>query len=193
LILGASASRNPLSSLAASREMKLVLAYELPFIVSIAVVIIKTGSLRLYDIMSYQVLNGSLASFAHGNFSGFLALIVGVFYMQAKLGLVPFDMAEAETEIAGGALIEYSGPALAVFKLTKSIMLVVMPLLLINLFWAGQAGIPALILKYIALLVVVILIKNTNPRLRIDQALRFFWGPMTFLAVIAVVLAILGR
>ena len=48
------------------------------------------------------------------------------------------------------------------------------------------------ILKYAALLIVIVLIRNTNPRLRIDQALRFFWGPVTILAVAAVVLASFG-
>lgn len=193
VILGASASRNPLASLAASREMKLVLGYELPFILSILVVIIKTDSLRLLGILGYQASHGSLASLGDGNFSGFLALVVAIFCMQAKLGLVPFDMAEAETEIAGGTLIEYSGPGLAIFRLTKSFLLVTMPVFLISLFWAGSTGIIALILKYVALVVIVVLIRNTNPRVRIDQAIRFFWGPMTILAGLAVVLAIIGK
>jgi len=42
-------------------------------------------------------------------------------------------------------------------------------------------------------LVIVILIKNTNPRLRIDQAMKFFWCPVTLMAVIAVGLALLGK
>jgi NADH-quinone oxidoreductase subunit H len=50
----------------------------------------------------------------------------------------------------------------------------------------------SLIAKYISLLVIIILIKNTNPRLRIDQALKFFWGPMTILATLAIVLALRG-
>ena len=193
VILGASASRNSLASLAASREMKLVLGYELPFILSILVVIIKTASLRLTEILGYQAAHGSLASLGQGNFSGFLALLVGIFCLQAKLGLVPFDMAEAETEIAGGTLIEYSGPALAIFRLTKSFMMVIMPLFLIGLFWAGAISLVALIGKYVALLVIVILIRNTNPRVRIDQAVRFFWGPMTILAGLAIILAIIGK
>jgi NADH-quinone oxidoreductase subunit H len=91
-----------------------------------------------------------------------------------------------------GVLIEYSGLTLAIFKLTKAILLYVLPLLLITLFWAKELSILALIGKYIAILVIIILIKNTNPRLRIDQAIRFFWGPLTILAVIAVILATIG-
>ena len=47
--------------------------------------------------------------------AGVLALLAGVACLQAKLTLVPFDMPEAETELTGGAFIEYSGPPLGVF------------------------------------------------------------------------------
>jgi NADH-quinone oxidoreductase subunit H len=189
MILGASSSRNPLASVGASREMKLVLAYELPFILSIIVVIIKSGAtIQLGQILVHQLQSGSnLASW-----SGTLAFIVAILCMQAKLGFVPFDASEAEQEVAGGVLVEYSGLPLAIFKLTKAILLYTMPLFLIVLFWAGNLSPLALIGKYVALLVIVVLIKNTNPRLRIDQALRFFWRVPTLLAAVAIVLALLG-
>ncbi len=189
IITGASSSRNPFACVGASREIKLVLGYELPFILSIIAVIIKSaGSFQIGSILNHQVNFGSnLASL-----SGILAFIVSIFCMQAKLGFVPFDMSEAEQEIMAGAFIEYSGLPLAIFKLTKAVLLYTIPLFLIILFWGSNLTPLALIGKYIALLVMIILIKNTNPRLRIDQALRFFRGPATILAVIAVVLAILG-
>jgi NADH-quinone oxidoreductase subunit H len=189
IIAGASASKNPLASVGASREMKLVLGYELPFILSVIAVIIKSGaSIRVGLILNHQINSGSNLAFL----SGALAFLVAIICMQAKLGFVPFDMAEAEQEIMAGTCIEYSGLPLAVFKLTKAILLYTMPLLLIILFWGSNLTPLSLIGKYIALLVIIILIKNTNPRLRIDQALKFFWGPLTILAVIAVILATLG-
>lgn len=188
IIVGASSSRNPLASIGASREMKLVLGYELPFILSIIVVIIKSGSIQIGSIINHQInFNSLLASW-----SGAVAFIVAILCTQAKLGFVPFDMPEAEQEIMAGALIEYSGLPLAILKLTKAILLYTMPLLLISLFWAKDLSPLSLIGKYIGILVIIILIKNTNPRLRIDQALRFFWGPVTLLAIIAVVLALFG-
>jgi len=187
IILGASASGNPLASLGASREIKMVMAYELPFILSLIVPIIKShGLLRLSDIINYQVLNGSFAA----SFSGMIAFIVMIFCMQAKLGLVPFDASEAETEIMGGVFIEYSGMLLAIFKLTKAMLMVVLPLFLITLFWQGFNFLS--LWKYAILLVIIILIRNTNPRVRIDQAVRFFWGKMTLLAILAILLAIKG-
>jgi NADH-quinone oxidoreductase subunit H len=189
IILGASASGNPLASTGVSREMKLVLAYEFPFILAVVTVIIKSGtSIKLGQILASQMNNGAIL----GSISGLIAFIVAILCIQAKLGLVPFDISEAEQEIMAGVLIEYSGFLLAIFKLMKSILLYVMPLFLISLFWAANIGIYPLIGKYVLLLVIIILIKNTNPRLRIDQAIRFFWGPITALAVIAVILALLG-
>jgi len=190
LILGASSSNNPLASVGASREIKLVLGYELPFLLAVITVIIKAGGvIRISSIIDHQQISGSMLFSA----SGVLAFVVAIFCMQAKLGLVPFDMSEAEQEIMSGALIEYSGMPLAVFRLTKAILLYVMPLFLTVLFMGKDLSVAFIAGKYILLLVIIILIKNTNPRMRIDQALRFFWGPVTLLALLAVVLAMLGK
>ena len=95
-----------------------------------------------------------------------------------------------------GPYVEYSGAPLAVFKLTRAMMLFAVPVFLITVFWGGLhfSGWNLLwtILKYVALLVVIVLIRNTNPRLRIDQAIRFLWGPVTILAIVGMVLAAVG-
>jgi NADH-quinone oxidoreductase subunit H len=187
LIIGASSSGNPLASVGASREMKLLLAYELPFILSVGTIIIKAhGATRLSEIITLQALQGSNAF----SLSGAIAFCVALLCMQAKLGFVPFDMAEADQELMGGTLIEYSGATLAVCKLTKAVMLATMPLFLIALFLGRNTGPLLLLGKFILILTVAILIKNTNPRMRIDQALKFFWGRLTFLALAGAALAI---
>jgi NADH-quinone oxidoreductase subunit H len=116
--------------------------------------------------------------------------------MQAKLALVPFDIPEAETEIISGPLTDYSGTGLAMFKLMKNMLLFTIPFFLVILFLGGfhLDGVQILfsVLKYVAILVVITLIRNTNPRLRIDQAMKVFWGPVTGIAVVAVVFALLG-
>lgn len=183
VIIGGFSSKNPLASLGASREMKLVLAYELPFILALMVPIIKSGSIRLGDILA----NGMLLSKP----SGLIAFIVTIICMQAKLGLVPFDIAEAETEISSGIFIEYSGAPLAILRLTRHMMLFVVPMFLVSTFMGGIYSFYG-ILKYVILLVLIILIRNTNPRIRIDQAVKFFWGPMAVLAVIGIILALCG-
>lgn len=190
MIVGACASNNPLASVGASREIKLLLAYELPFILSIITVVIKSaGAIQIGRILSHQFNSGSNIA----SYSGALAFIAAILCAQAKLCLAPFDMSEAEQEIMGGVLIEYSGLPLAVFKLTKAVLLYTMPILLTVLFLGKDISPLFLIAKFTAVLVIIILIKNTNPRLRIDQAVRFFWGPVTLLAVAAIILAIFGK
>jgi NADH-quinone oxidoreductase subunit H len=192
IILGGFASGNPLASIGASREMKLVLAYELPFVLAMLVPVLRSDSIRLGDILAYQVLNGATA----GTLSGVLALVVAVLCMQAKLALVPFDAPEAETEIVHGPLIEYSGTGLAVYRLMKNMLLFSLPFFLITMFLGGFQiqGIEILwsVLKFVGLLALATVIRNTNPRVRIDQAVRFFWGPMAILGAISVALALLG-
>lgn len=189
LIIGASSSRNPLASVGASREMKLILSYELPFILTIITIIIKSGGV----IGLGRIINTQSFSSYFFSFSGVLSFIVAIFCMQAKLGFTPFEISEAEQEIMGGVLIEYSGLPLAVFKLNKALLLYIMPLLLIVLFLGKDLSPIFITLKFIGILVIIILIKNTNPRLRIDQALRFFWGPVTITALAAIGLALIGK
>jgi NADH-quinone oxidoreductase subunit H len=194
LMLGAFASANPLASLGASREMKLMLSYEFPFILALAVPIIKTGyAIRLGEIIANQYSMGSVITSA----SGVISFIVMLLCVQAKLGAIPFDMPEAETEIIAGTYIEYSGKPLAMFKLTKAILAFAIPVLMITLYFGGikftPGGAVKTALEYVGILVLVIVIKNTNPRVRIDQAVRFFWSVITALAVTAVVLAYIGH
>ncbi|MCM8779274.1 MAG: NADH-quinone oxidoreductase subunit H [Candidatus Omnitrophica bacterium] len=188
LILGGSSSGNPLGSVGSSREMKLILAYELPSILAVLTVLIKTNGIRLTEIINHQMVYGPNIT----SISGFIAFLVTLICYQAKLGFVPFDISEAEQEIMGGVLIEYSGLLLGIFKLTRMILLYIMPLWLIILFWSNNLNFVILIWKYFLIFLLVVLIKNTSPRLRIDQALKFFWGPVTILGVIAIVLALLG-
>ena len=79
----------------------------------------------------------------------------------------------------------------------QAIMLVALPLFLVILFMGGIGSgfIPILkgIGKYVLVLVLLILIKNTNPRMRIDQAVKFFWFYCGPVMVLAIGLAILGN
>ncbi len=192
-MLGASASGNPHAAVGASREMKLLLSYELPMLLAILVAVARTGwTLRLGEIVSAQAGSPVLYSI-----SGALAMLVAIVCTQAKLGQVPFDMAEAECEIMSGVYVEYSGPSLAMFLMSRAMLLAIMPLLLIAVFWGGLNtgawwGYPSFAGKYLLLVALVTLIRNTNPRLRIDQTLKFFWFGLTPAAIVAVILALTG-
>jgi NADH-quinone oxidoreductase subunit H len=191
--LGGSAAGNVFASVGAGREIKLLLADELAFLLVCLVPVIQSGyRLRLTDILAYQSEQGAII----GSFSGALAFIVGLLAVQAKMALPPFHIAEAETELAGGPFIEYSGPLLAFWKVSQVMMFAVFPFLLILLFWGGvprSAGeVIGLALKYLLVVVLLIIIKNTNPRVRLDTALGFFWKWAAPAAFVAVVLAVLG-
>jgi NADH-quinone oxidoreductase subunit H len=192
-ILGGSASGNPHAAVGAAREMKLVLSYELPLFLALLVAVAQAGwTFRLGDIIQAQAGAPVLWSI-----SGALAMIVGIVCMQAKLGQIPFDLAEAECEIMSGVYVEYSGPALAMFLLTRAMLLALLPLLLIAVFWGGLYtgawwGYLTFAGKYVLLVVLVVLIRNTNPRLRIDQTVRLFWFRLAPAAAVALALAVIG-
>ena len=189
VMLGGLASGNPLAATGSSREMKLVLSYELPFLISLATVILKAGgSLRLAEIANVRVA---------ASISGALAFIVALLCVQAKLAFIPFDVSEAETEIMGGTTVEYSGAPLAMLRLTQAMLLITLPVFLSVTYLGGLRfqgwGILWAVLKCVGILVLIIVIKNTNPRVRTDQALRFFWRAIAPLGVVSFVLALVGQ
>ena len=192
-IIGACASGSPHAALGAGREMKLLLSYELPMLLAILVAVAQCGwTFRLGGLIQAQAGAPVVMSL-----SGALALVIAILCMQAKLGQIPFDMAEAECEIMSGVYVEYSGPSLALILMTRAMLLALLPLLLIVVFWGGLHtgawwGPLSFAGKYVLLVALVTLIRNTNPRLRIDQALRFFWFRLTPAAIVAVILVIAG-
>jgi NADH-quinone oxidoreductase subunit H len=193
VVLGGAATGNVYSSLGAGREIKLLLADELAFILVCLVPIIKAGyELQLDKILAFQAAEGAFI----GSASGFLAFIIGLLCIQAKMTLPPFHIPEAETELVEGPLMEYSGPPLAFWKLNHLMMYVTFPFLLILLFLGGFNlsgwGILWAVLKYLLIVVLMIIIKNTNPRIRIDTALNFFWKYATPISLVALILAVLG-
>lgn len=192
-IIGALASGNPLAAVGGSREMKLILSYEMTFLLLIAGIIMKcTQHFDLYSIIKTQQEGSPFIE----SISGVLLFIVGIFCIQAKLALVPFDMPEAEAEITEGIFIEYSGAAYAMIKLTKYLMLFILPAFLIALLMSGfrLEGIHILwaIIKVLAVVLILTLIRNTNPRVKIKQAISFFMVWMNLIAIIALILIVFG-
>jgi len=191
LIYIGSTSGNPLSSVGVSREIKLLLSYDLPMVILIVMVAMKVGGFSIQAIIEWQRINGPII----GHWYGVLGFIIAIFCIQAKLGRVPFDLAEAETELGSGILMELSGTVLAAYELSQAIALFGLSFFIIILFWGGVSGVMGIlwaVLKYLLIMVLLVLIKNTNPRVKIDQAMKYFWGLMTGGAIIAGILAYLG-
>ncbi len=193
VILGGSSTGNVYSSVGSGREIKLLLADELAFILICLIPIIKSGyQIQLRSILEVQSVQGPFI----GSVSGAIAFIIGILCIQAKMALPPFHIPDAETEIVGGPFMEYSGPLLGFWQLNHYMMFVIFPFLLILLFLGGfnlhGIGIIWAVLKYLLIIVIMILIKNTNPRIRIDTALNFFWRYAAPLSFIGIILAVFG-
>jgi NADH-quinone oxidoreductase subunit H len=192
-IIGALASGNPLAAVGGSREMKLIMSYELTFLMIVAGIIMKCG--QQFDLNTIIKTQQAGTPFV-GSVSGVLLFIAGIFCIQAKLALVPFDMPEAEAEITEGIFIEYSGAAYGLIKLTKYIMLFILPAfitaILLNGFRLEGMGILWSVLKILGVVLLLTLIRNTNPRVKIKQAMTFFLVYMNLIVIIALVLIAFG-
>ncbi|MFH0919779.1 MAG: NADH-quinone oxidoreductase subunit H [Fibrobacterota bacterium] len=190
VLLAALAAGSTYSMVGMSREMMAMMTLEPLFAVAVVMAAVKGGSLRLDAIFDGAI-------YANGVLSGLLLLVLMLFGFQGFVGRAPFDVCEAETEIMEGALIEYSGPKLALFKYAHMIKLFIYAGLLTALFVpripdAGQ-GLNLLLFFgcQSALVVFSTLISATHARYRIDQAVRYY--AVLFLAAVGcLVLAVLG-
>ena len=175
-----------------SREMMSLMTLEPLLAVAVVVSVVHTRSLRLD-----AVLNGSAFLQAGLPLAGILMLGVAIFAFQALIGRLPFDIAEAETELMEGSMVEYSGPKLALFKFTHMAKLMVYGALLVSIFAPWGSGLPAplnlfaLLAKLLLLVLVVTLVAATHARYRIDQAIRYYGG-LLGLSLVALLLALYG-
>jgi formate hydrogenlyase subunit 4 len=175
-----------------SREMMSLMTLEPLLAMAVVVSVVHTRSLRLD-----AVLNGSAYLQAGLPLAGILMLGVAIFAFQALIGRLPFDIAEAETELMEGSMVEYSGPKLALFKFTQMAKLMVYGALLVSIFAPWGSGLPAplnlfaLLAKLLLLVLVVTLVAATHARYRIDQAIRYYGG-LLGLSLVALLLALYG-
>lgn len=195
LMLAGSCSGSVYGAVGFSREMTLVLAYEGPLLLALASVALKTGlaqggwvTFSLSDIVAYQQQHGAFL------FDPWMwpALAAYVLFMPANLGIAPFDIPEAESEVLEGPILEYSGPALALFHLMSALKTLVVTGLGITLFFPnGPAGIAGGVLFLLKCLIVACLCKTLLRamvgRMRIDQAFLFYLKWPELLGVVGLV------
>jgi len=139
MVVGGFSSGSTYASIGAQREMVLMMSYELPLVTTI----IALGwrlSLANPDlnVFSLEVLSANPIWGLVGPL-GFIGAILLLFTLAivtpAELSIVPFDIPEAETELAGGILVEYSGRNLALFELANAVKMIIMAALTIVLFF----------------------------------------------------------
>lgn len=165
------------SLLGATRTLTQLFSYEAPFLLALLGPAVAAASWEIGEIATYT---GSRLLLLTQPI-GFVVAVIG---LMGKLELPPFDAPEAETEIVAGALTEYSGRGLALFRLGKGVEMVV-GLTLIAAFYLGGVANPLLfLLKTLALLLVMVGLQALFTRLRIDQTVGLWWRYGTLLVLL---------
>jgi formate hydrogenlyase subunit 4 len=173
VLLGALASRNPFAMLGASREMTTMIMVE-----PILAMTLILGAVKMHSLSLAAVLPGAPGAVFRG--SSILMMIVYLLALQAFVARQPFDIAEAEVELLDGPYIEYSGPNYALFKYALMLKQMFYAWLFVTTFlpFLRTGFFPAdVVLQLLAMLAVFLLIGlvgATNPRLRIDQAVKYY-------------------
>ena len=175
------------SLVGATRTLTQLFSYEAPFMLTLLGPALAAGTLQISQINTYAqdtwwiILTQPI---------GFLVALIG---LMGKLELPPFDAPEAETEIVSGALTEYSGRGLALFRIGKNVELVI-GLTLVSAFYLGGLANPLeFILKTLGLLLVIALLQSLFARLRIDQTVGLWWRIGAILALVQILILVVGR
>jgi len=170
----------------ATRTLTQLFSYEAPFLLALLGPALAAGSWQISTVTAYA----SHQLLVVLQPIGFVVAMIGLL---GKLELSPFDAPEAETEIVAGAMTEYSGRGLALFRLARNIELVV-GLTLIAAFYLGGISNPLdYLLKTLLLLFVLSTVQALFTRLRIDQTVGLWWRYGALLALAQLLLVVIGR
>jgi formate hydrogenlyase subunit 4 len=205
-VAGGFASGSPYATVGAQREMVTMIGYEFP----LAIVVIAIA----WRLWAAGVAHPFLLSTIAGNpvwglvgplgiVGVVLLLIVLAAVTPAELSRIPFDTQEAETELAGGLLVEYSGRNLALFSLTTAVKTLVLGALIVAVFFpwnlssfvAMPAGIAQLadlvffLFKVVLVMsVIVTLVRVGMARFRINQVVTVYWHTFALIGLVGLLL-----
>ena len=193
------ASRNKYSLLGGMRAIAQMISYEIPLVLSAVIVVMMVGSLDATEIVKKQ------ADWQWFVFTpwGLMAFIIFFIAALAETNRSPFDLPEAESEIIAGYFTEYSGFKFALFFLGEYIAMFAISGLAVTLFLGGGNGpgaglhpqlapwVPILwfLAKVLVLIVVMIWLRGTLPRLRVDQLMAFSWKFLLPLSILNIIVA----
>ena len=183
-----SGSKYPLlGSVRASAQM---VSYEAALGLSIAAVLLVSGTLSTAGIVDLQSSLGTWNVVA----TGFVPFIIFLIAGTAELNRPPFDLVEAEQELVGGFNTEYASIRFALFYLAEFMNTVTMSALIVTLFFGGPQPIAIgntvldiplipnalegtvwLLLKILVFLYAYVWFRATLPRFRYDQLMNLGW------------------
>ena len=185
VLTAAWSSANRIAILSALRSVALLISYEIPMALALVGVIMLAGSLSLGQIIQAQGIPFILVQP--------LAFFVFFIAAMAEMARAPFDLTEAESELAAGYLNDYASMKFGLFFLAEFMAEISTSAIVTTLFlggWKGWEPIPShfwFSAKLILVLFVIIWFRMTLPRLRIDQVLKFAWKGLFELTLINIV------
>ena len=206
------ASRNKYSLLGGMRAVAQMVSYEIPLVLSAVVVVMMVGSLNAAEIANAQA-GWDWFVFTPWGLAAFVIFFIAAL---AETNRSPFDLPEAESEIIAGYFTEYSGFKFALFFLGEYIAMFAISGLAVTLFLGGGSGpgvamnlvdqglaterwvtvsaFPGLaviwfLVKIFAIIAVMIWLRGTLPRLRVDQLMGFAWKFLLPLSILNIIVA----
>jgi NADH-quinone oxidoreductase subunit H len=194
IVIAGWASNNKYALVGGLRSAGQLISYEIPQILSLVSVALVVGSLSMIDITKQQT--GPFVNVLILPFSFLIYFIAAL----AETNRTPFDLPEAESELVAGWLTEYSGMRWGTMLALSEYGNVTVVCGIITTLWFGGwqgpgvdtfplLGVLWFTLKVYAFIVVMMWIRATLPRLRIDQLMSFCWKgliPMALVNIVAV-------
>lgn len=205
MVIGGFASGSPYATVGAQREMVTMMSYEFPLAIAIIALVWKMNDSGIANPFSLTNISSNPIWGLVGPLGivGFaIILLTLILVTPGELSKIPFDVSEAETEIAGGLLVEYSGRNLAMFYLVDGVKTVAMASLIVALFFPysianflslnGFVGAIVdflffLFKVFVIIFVSVTLIRVGVARLRISQVVSTYWVPLTLMGLVGLV------
>lgn len=197
-------SNNKYSVISAMRGAVQMISYEMSLGLCLITAVILTGTMQISGIVDYQTGPWNWLIFK-GHVPAIIAFITFLIAGNAEANRGPFDLAEAESELTAGYHTEYSGMGFGFYYLAEYLNLFVVSGIASTVFLGGWApiniGIEAFdsLMNYIPGIVwflgktfvvvwLLMWIRWTFPRLRIDQILKLEWKYLMPLALFNLVL-----
>jgi len=199
ILMAGWSSNNKWSLLGGVRSAAQIVSYEIPSGLAILTIVVLAGTLNMQEIIKQQG-GWPWQWFVFANPFTFVAYFVFFSSILAEGNRTPFDLPEAESELVAGYLTEYSGMRFVFFLFAEWANLWVMSAIIVTLFLGGWqipgiadlgvviaqasvagkalwilASVAVFFAKTLTLVFVVIWVRWTLPRLRVDQLMMMCW------------------